>query len=274
MEGFWSPVPVLLAGPCVLESDELNLEVAAGLADLSAQLDLRVIFKGSFDKANRSVPDGHRGPGIDAGLTALARVQKETGLPVLTDVHEAQQVNAVAEVVDALQIPAFLCRQTDLLEAAGKSGLPVNIKRGQWMAPEAMRGAVEKVRRAGGREIVVTERGVFFGYGDLVVDMRSFSRIKSATGCSVFFDATHSVQQPGAGRGGSSGGQREHVPALLCAAAAAGADGFFIETHVRPEAAPSDAATMWPLERLADLVERATAIWRSARREVVECSSR
>ncbi len=273
MDGFWSPAPMLIAGPCVLESDEVNLEIAAGLTELSAQLDLRVIYKGSFDKANRSNPDGHRGPGIDAGLAALARVREETGLPVLTDVHETQQVPVVAGVVDALQIPAFLCRQTELLEAVGKSALPVNIKRGQWMAPEAMKGAVEKVRRAGGQEIVVTERGVCFGYGDFVVDMRSFARIKSATGCSVFFDATHSVQQPGAGPGGSSGGQREHIPALLCAAAAAGADGFFIETHVRPEAAPSDAATMWPLEKLADLVERATAIWRSARREVAECSS-
>jgi 2-dehydro-3-deoxyphosphooctonate aldolase (KDO 8-P synthase) len=258
MMPFWSPA-------CVLEGDEVNLAVADVLAELSTKLGLRVVFKASFDKANRSAPGAARGPGLGRGLEQLARVREHSGLPVLTDVHEAGQVAPVARVVDALQVPAFLCRQTDLLVAAGASGRPVNLKKGQWMAPEDMLGAVEKVRTAGGVDVAVTERGTAFGYGDLVVDMRSFARLRRATSAVVLFDATHSVQQPGRGPDGSSGGSREHVPALLAAAAAAGADGFFLETHPTPASAPSDGASMWPLAGLVELVERAVEVWHAGR---------
>jgi 2-dehydro-3-deoxyphosphooctonate aldolase (KDO 8-P synthase) len=260
------PSPVLVAGPCALEDDGLNLTVGEQLAELAQRLGLRVLYKGSFDKANRSSVDAPRGPGLGAGLEALDRVRSETGLPILTDVHEAAQVPAVAEVVDALQVPAFLCRQTDLLVASGRTNLPVNIKKGQWMTPEGMAGAVAKVRRTGATEIAVTERGTFFGYGDLVVDMRSFVRLRSATGGVILFDATHAVQQPGSGAGGGSGGNREYVSTLLLAASAAGADGFFLETHPQPEMAPSDGATMWPLADLGELVERALEVWEQVRR--------
>ena len=263
---FWDP-PVLIAGPCAVETDDVNSLIAECLGSIASQFSLRVVFKGSFDKANRSQPGSPRGPGLDRGLAGLAHVREVHGLPVITDVHEVWQVTPVAAVVDALQVPAFLCRQTDLLEGVGQSGLPVNIKRGQWMSPEAMGGAVAKVREGGGDAVVVTERGTFFGYGDLVVDMRSFRRIKMATGGHVLFDATHAVQQPGIGVGGTSGGIIDDVPALLHAAAAAGADGFFIETHPRPAAALSDAASQWPLERLEDLIGRVMEVWRVARTE-------
>jgi 2-dehydro-3-deoxyphosphooctonate aldolase (KDO 8-P synthase) len=265
MTGLWSPAPVLMAGPCVVEREDVNLTIAASLAELATKLGLRVVYKASFDKANRSRANARRGPGLDAGIAALARVRDATGLPVMTDVHEPWQVERVAPHVDALQIPAFLCRQTDLLVAAGRSGSPVNIKKGQWMSPEAMAGAVEKVRAGGGFAITVTERGSVFGYGDLVVDMRSFARLRAATGVPAMFDATHATQQPGGGPQGATGGVREHVPVLLKAAAAAGADGFFIETHPTPERAPSDAATMWPLAELPSLVERTLEIWHAAR---------
>ncbi len=277
MSSLFEPLPVLIAGPCVLESDRVNLTVAEVLAALGQRLDLRVVYKGSFDKANRSTPDAPRGPGLEAGLQALVRVREAVGLPVLTDVHEPDQAPRAAQSVDALQVPAFLCRQTDLLEAVGRTGKPVNIKKGQWMAPEAMAGAVAKVERGRSRavpaegarteraDIAVTERGTFFGYGDLVVDMRSFARLKRATGVCVLFDATHSVQQPGRGPQGESGGRREQIPALLLAAAAAGADGFFLETHPDPESSPSDRATVWPLAALGDLVERALEVWHAAR---------
>ena len=256
---------MLVAGPCVVESDAINLAIAAQLAELSTKLGLRVVYKASFDKANRAGVDAPRGPGIEAGLEALARVRAESGLPVLTDVHEPWQAERAAGVVDALQVPAFLCRQSDLLRAVGATGRPVNIKKGQWMSPEAMRGAVEKVRDAGGREVAVTERGTFFGYGDLVVDMRNFRRLTEATGAMVLFDATHAVQQPGRGADGASGGEREHVPRLLLAAAAAGAEGFFLETHPEPETALSDGASMWPLADLAPMVERALDVWHAVR---------
>jgi 2-dehydro-3-deoxyphosphooctonate aldolase (KDO 8-P synthase) len=203
-------------------------------------------------------------------LEQLHRVKEATGLPVLTDVHEPHQAGAVAAVVDALQVPALLSRQTDLLRAAGSVGLPVNVKKGQWMAPEAMRGAVDKVRGAGAREIAVTERGTFFGYGDLVVDPRSFRRLREATLAPVLFDATHAVQQPGRGEHGASGGVRDDVPGLLFAAAGAGVDGFFLETHPQPASAPSDAASMWPLAELEPLVRRAVAVWRAARQGAAE----
>ncbi len=239
--------------------------VADVLARIERDLGIPVCLKASFDKANRSRLAAGRGPGIDEGLRALERARASSGLPVLTDIHEVQHAGAVAEVVDVLQIPAFLCRQTDLLIAAGRTGKPVNVKKGQWMPPEGMRGAVEKVRSSGASEVAVTERGTFFGYGDLVVDMRNFARLRQATGAAVIFDATHSVQQPGQGEAGASGGQREFIPPLLAAAAAAGADGFFLETHPDPERALSDAATQWPLNQMAELVGQTLEIWGRAR---------
>ncbi|HEV8265495.1 MAG TPA: 3-deoxy-8-phosphooctulonate synthase [Gemmatimonadales bacterium] len=257
--------PFLIAGPCVVESDALNLRVGEALAELAAKLGLGVIYKASYDKANRSRLGAARGPGLDAGLRALEKVRAATGLPILTDVHEPGHVPAAAQVADVLQIPAFLCRQTDLLVAAGKAGRPVNVKKGQWMAPEGMRGAVEKVRAGGAPEIAVTERGTFFGYGDLVVDMRSFARLRAACNVPVIFDATHAVQQPGQGTDGASGGAREFIPPLLYAAAAAGADGFFLETHPDPDRAPSDGPNMVPLEQLEGIVSVAVEIWHRIR---------
>ena len=256
----------LIAGPCQLEGDDLNLRVGEHLARLAEHVPGGIIYKASFDKANRSNPGAARGPGLDEGLARLRRVREATGLPVLTDVHLPEQCAAAAEAVDVLQIPAFLCRQTDLLEAAGATGRPVNVKKGQWMHPEGMRGAVDKVRRAGGTSIAVTERGTFFGYGDLVVDMRSFARMRAACGVPVIFDATHSVQQPGRGEGGASGGAREFIPSLTLAALAAGADGLFMETHPDPDCAPSDGPNMVPLAQLDDLVLRAVDVWDRSRR--------
>ena len=257
--------PLLIAGPCVVETDDLNLRVGEALAELAVKLGISVIYKASFDKANRSRLSAPRGPGLETGLRALEKVRSATGLPILTDVHEPAQVTLAARVADVLQIPAFLCRQTDLLVAAGKAGRPVNIKKGQWMAPEEMRGAVEKVRSGGAPEVAVTERGTFFGYGDLVVDMRSFARLRAACNVPVIFDATHSVQQPGQGRDGASGGERSFIPPLLYAAAAAGADGFFLETHPDPARAPSDGPNMVPLEQLPGIVSLAVEIWHRVR---------
>ncbi len=257
----------LIAGPCQLEDDALNLRVGEALARLAEHVPGGIIYKASFDKANRSTIDGVRGPGIDEGLAALARVRQATGLPILTDVHEASQCAAAAQVVDVLQIPAFLCRQTDLLLAAGATGKPVNVKKGQWMQPEGMRGATRKVEAGAAvsgmvpGEIAVTERGTFFGYGDLVVDMRAFARMRDACEVPVIFDGTHSVQRPGMGIGGASGGAREFIPSLTLAAVAAGAQGLFLETHPDPDKAPSDGPNMLPLEALADLVRRAVDIW-------------
>jgi 2-dehydro-3-deoxyphosphooctonate aldolase (KDO 8-P synthase) len=263
----FGPGPFLLAGPCVVEDDRLNLQVGERLAELARRLGIPVTYKASYDKANRARLLAHRGPGMEAGLAALERVRAATGLPILTDVHEVAQVAAAAAVADVLQVPAFLCRQTDLLVAAGSAGKPVNVKKGQWMSPEGMAGSVEKVRSGGGdaAAVAVTERGTFFGYGDLVVDMRNFARLKAACGCPVVFDGTHSVQQPGRGTGGASGGLREHIPALLCAAAAAGADGFFVETHPDPDHAPSDGPNMIPLQDLHDVIARALDVWHAAR---------
>jgi 2-dehydro-3-deoxyphosphooctonate aldolase (KDO 8-P synthase) len=257
--------PFLIAGPCVIEPGDVLLRVAEELARIERDLSIPVCLKASFDKANRSRLRASRGPGLDDGLRALERARAASGLPVLTDIHAVEQALPVAQVVDALQIPAFLCRQTDLLIAAGRTGKPVNIKKGQWLHPEAMRGAAEKVRSAGTTEVAVTERGTFFGYGDLVVDMRNFARLREITGAPVIFDATHAVQQPGQGEAGASGGQREFIPPLLAAAAAAGADGFFVEAHPDPAKAQSDAATQWPLERLAELVGQTLDIWGRAR---------
>ena len=264
----------LIAGPCVLESDTLNLRVGEHLARLAERLPGGIVYKASFDKANRSNAGAARGPGLDEGLAALDRVRRATGLPLLTDVHLPEQCAPAAEVVDVLQIPAFLCRQTDLLVAAGKTGKPVNIKKGQWMHPEGMRGAVDKVRNAPASRtplpasrdsVAVTERGSFFGYGDLVVDMRGFSRIRSACNSPVIFDGTHSVQRPGMGEGGASGGAREHIAALTRAAVAAGADGLFLETHPDPDHAPSDGPNMLHLSSLDTLVGRAVDLWNLCR---------
>ena len=264
----------LIAGPCVLEDDALNLRVGDALAKLAPLVPGGIIFKASFDKANRSNPGAARGPGLDEGLEKLARVRSATGLPVLTDVHLPEQCATVGQVVDVLQIPAFLCRQTDLLHAAGATGRPVNVKKGQWMHPEGMRGAVKKVRQAreapevsaGYSTVATTERGTFFGYGDLVVDMRSFVRLRAATDAPVIFDATHSVQQPGKGADGASGGLRECIPRLTLAAMAAGADGLFLETHPDPDHAPSDGPNMLPLGDLERLIRRAVAVWETVRR--------
>lgn len=260
--------PFLIAGPCVVESDDLNLRVAEALADLGAKLGLPVLYKASYDKANRSRLRAARGPGVERGLRALERVRAATGLPIVTDVHESAQVRDAARVADVLQIPAFLCRQTDLLIAAGGAGRAVNVKKGQWMSPEEMQGAVEKVRSGGAREVAITERGTFFGYGDLVVDMRNFARLRAACGVPIVFDATHSVQQPGQGLEGASGGLREFIPPLLYAAAAAGADGFFLETHPDPDRAPSDGPNMIPLDQLPGIVAVALEVWQRAREAV------
>jgi 2-dehydro-3-deoxyphosphooctonate aldolase (KDO 8-P synthase) len=243
----------LIAGPCVLEDDDLNLRVARALALLSSSLGLPVLFKGSFDKANRSKLDAPRGPGLERGLASLERVKGETGLPVVTDVHEAWQAERVGAVADVLQIPAFLCRQTDLLVAAGETGRAVNVKKGQWMGPEEMAHAVHKVRHSGAADVAVTERGTFFGYGNLVVDMRSFARIREACGAPAIFDGTHSVQRPGRA-GGASGGDPEHIPSLVRAAVAAGCDGLFLETHPDPATAPSDGSNMLSLDHLEALL--------------------
>jgi 2-dehydro-3-deoxyphosphooctonate aldolase (KDO 8-P synthase) len=257
----------LIGGPCAIESEAHALMVAERLRRITDDARVPFVYKSSYDKANRFSLRSYRGPGLREGLRILARVKEVTGLPVLSDVHDVSEVEPAAEVLDVLQVPAFLCRQTDLLLACGRTGKPVNVKKGQWMQPEAMAGALEKVREGGSADVAVTERGTFFGYGDLVVDFRSLARLRSATGAPVIFDATHSVQQPGHGPGGSSGGAREHIPALLGAAASAAVDGFFLETHPDPARAPSDAETQWPLDELEPLLARTLRIWRAAREQ-------
>lgn len=257
----------IIAGPCVVEDDALNIGIANELRKLSSRVPGGIVYKASFDKANRSNRDAARGPGIESGLAALERVKDASGMAVITDVHLPDQCADAARVADALQIPAFLCRQTDLLEAAGATGRAVNVKKGQWLQPEGMRGAVDKVKgQSATSEVAVTERGTFFGYGDLVVDMRNFERMRAATGCPVIFDATHSVQRPGLGAGGSSGGAREFIPPLALAAIAAGADGIFLETHPDPENAPSDGPNMLPLSDLPHLLDRLVATWEAVRK--------
>jgi 2-dehydro-3-deoxyphosphooctonate aldolase (KDO 8-P synthase) len=259
----------LIAGPCVLEDDALNLKVGEYLARLGERVPGGIIYKASFDKANRSNLRAARGPGMDSGLEALRRVRAATGLRTLTDVHQPDQCAAAAQAVDVLQIPAFLCRQTDLLQAAGATGRAVNVKKGQWMHPDGMRGAIDKVRdaapAAARADVAVTERGTFFGYGDLVVDMRSFARLREACDAPVIFDGTHSVQRPGQGAGGASGGAREFIPVLALAAVAAGAQGLFVETHPDPDRAPSDGPNMLPLSELGSLVDRVVDIWARVR---------
>jgi len=244
----------LIAGPCVVESRDLNVDVAGKLKDICAKAGIPFIFKSSYDKANRSSAASFRGPGMAEGLRILAEVKRQVGVPVLTDVHEAADVAEVASVVDVLQTPAFLCRQTDFIQAVAAAGRPVNIKKGQFLAPEDMLQVVRKAKAASGTDnIMVCERGASFGYHNLVSDMRSLA-IMRATGCPVVFDATHSVQLPG-GLGTSSGGQREFVPVLARAAVAAGVAGVFMETHPEPAKALSDGPNAWPLAQMQELLE-------------------
>jgi 2-dehydro-3-deoxyphosphooctonate aldolase (KDO 8-P synthase) len=244
----------LIAGPCVVESEQLQMDVAGQLKEITAELGIPFVFKSSYDKANRSSGKSFRGLGMDKGLEILALVKKETGLPLLTDVHEEDEIAPVAAVVDVLQTPAFLCRQTDFIRAAALSGKPVNIKKGQFLSPREMKNVVDKAKEASGREnILVCERGFSFGYGNLVSDMRSLSIMRN-TGCPVVFDATHSVQLPG-GQGTASGGEREFIPVLARAAVASGISGLFMETHPNPEKALSDGPNAWPLGRMKELLE-------------------
>jgi len=243
----------LIAGPCVIESRELAMETAGQLREITDQLGIPFLYKSSFDKANRTSGRSYRGLGMDAGLAILEEVRKQIGVPVLTDVHDVHEVEPVASVVDMLQTPAFLCRQTNLIQAVGACGKPVNIKKGQFLDPHGMKSVVEKAHAAGGEgRITVCERGVSFGYNNLVVDMRSLA-IMRETGCPVVFDATHSVQLPG-GQGDRSGGERQHVPVLARAAVAAGVSGLFMETHPDPDKALSDGPNAWPLGQMQSLL--------------------
>jgi 2-dehydro-3-deoxyphosphooctonate aldolase (KDO 8-P synthase) len=243
----------LIAGPCVIESREFALETAKRIKEVAEEVGIQVIYKSSFDKAHRTSISSFRGPQIDEGLDILAEVRDVTGLSVLTDVHTAEQVEKVASVVDVLQTPAFLCRQTDLMQAVGACGKPVNIKKGQFLSPPEMKNVAEKALDAGGQgNVMVCERGASFGYNNLVVDMRSLVQMRD-TGCPVVFDATHSVQLPGA-QGNKSGGQREFVPTLAKAAIAVGVSGVFMETHPNPAKALSDGPNAWPLDQLAELL--------------------
>ena len=245
---------LLIAGPCVLQNKELALSIAQALAQINDLDDVNVVFKASFDKANRTSLDAKRGPGIDEGLRMLEDVSKESGLPVTTDLHLPGQAAAVAQVCDLLQIPAFLARQTDLVVSAAETGRPVNVKKGQFMAPEDMRFVVEKARGSGNGGVMLCERGTFFGYGRLVNDMQSLPIMRSL-GVPVVFDATHSVQRPG-GLGGATGGNREMVEPLARAAVAIGIDAIFFETHPEPESSPSDGANMIPLGAFAPMIDR------------------
>ena len=244
---------VLLSGPCVVESEQLQMDVAGKLKEMTGELGIPFIFKSSYDKANRSSGKSFRGPGMEKGLEILAKVKKDLKVPVLTDVHTAEEVPEVAKIVDVLQTPAFLCRQTDFIHAVARGGLPVNIKKGQFLAPSDMKNVVDKAREASGTDnIMVCERGASFGYNNLVSDMRSLAIMRD-TGCPVVFDATHSVQLPG-GQGTSSGGQREFVPVLARAAVATGIAGVFMETHPDPAKALSDGPNAWPLPKMKDLL--------------------
>jgi len=248
----------LIAGTCVVESEQMAIDTAATLKEITADLGIPFIYKSSFDKANRSSPDGFRGPGMEEGLRVLGEVKKQLGLPVLTDVHEDTPMDEVADVVDVLQTPAFLCRQTNFILRTAATGLPVNIKKGQFLSPWEMQNVVDKARSAGNDKILVCERGFSFGYNNLVSDMRSLAILRG-TGCPVVFDATHSVQLPG-GQGNSSGGQREFIPVLARAAVATGVAGLFMETHPDPARALSDGPNAWPLGQMKDLLESLVSI--------------
>ena len=242
----------LIAGPCVVESEQLAVDTAGTLKEITTDLGIPFVFKSSFDKANRSSSASFRGPGIEEGLRVLQEVRSQLQVPVLTDVHEDTPLSEVAEVVDILQTPAFLCRQTNFIVNVARQGLPVNIKKGQFLSPWEMQNVVDKARSAGNDQVLVCERGFSFGYNNLVSDMRSLAILRG-TGCPVVFDATHSVQLPG-GKGATSGGQREFIPVLARAAVAAGVAGLFMETHPRPDQALSDGPNAWPLERMEGLL--------------------
>jgi len=254
----------VIAGPCVIESRDNCLDIAHRLLEIARKTRLGMIFKASFDKANRSSLHSFRGPGLEKGLQVLAEVRRETDLPVITDVHEPAQAAVVSEVVDCLQVPAFLCRQTDLLTACGRTGRPVNIKKGQFISPTEMKNVVEKLRTCDNQKVLLTERGTFFGYNRLVNDMTAIAAMKKL-GCPVVFDATHSTQQPG-GLGNATAGRREMAPILAKAAVAAGANGLFIEVHTHPEKAKSDAASIMPIEWLEDLLKTCKDIFEIVRR--------
>ena len=258
----------LIAGPCVIESAALSQEVAGRLKEITARLKIPYIFKASYDKANRSSRASFRGPGIEAGLKVLEDVRRAIGVPVLTDVHEDTPLAEVASVVDVLQTPAFLCRQTNFILNTASQGKPVNIKKGQFLSPWEMKNVVEKARSTGNEHIMVCERGFSFGYNNLISDMRSLAIMRD-TGCPVVFDATHSVQLPG-GQGSSSGGQREFIPVLARAAVAAGVAGLFMETHPRPHEALSDGPNAWPLARMEPLLTTLVELDRATKRQPFE----
>ena len=243
----------LISGPCVVESEKLTLEIAASLKEMTDRLGIPYIFKASYDKANRSSHDSFRGPGIAEGLRILQKVKDEIGVPVLTDIHEDSPMDEVAEVADVLQTPAFLCRQTNFIQNVAKLGRPVNIKKGQFLAPWDMGNVVNKAKAVGNDHIMVCERGYTFGYNNLVSDMRGLATMRE-TGCPVVFDATHSVQLPG-GQGNASGGERQHVPVLARAAVAAGVSGLFMESHPNPAEALSDGPNSWPVQRMEELLK-------------------
>src|SRR3990167_10218856 len=248
----------LIAGPCVIESEQSAIDTAGELQAITARLNIPFIYKSSFDKANRSSHKSYRGLGMEAGLHILAKVKQTLGIPVLTDVHEDTPIAEVASVVDVMQTPAFLCRQTNFIQRVAQHGIPVNIKKGQFLSPWEMKNVVEKARETGNQQILVCERGVSFGYNNLVSDMRSLVIMRN-TGCPVVFDATHSVQMPG-GLGDKSGGHREFVPVLARAAIAVGVAGIFMETHSNPDAAPSDGPNMWPLSQMETLLIKLQAL--------------
>ena len=252
----------LISGPCMAESKQLCLDVAGKLAEICTRLGIGLVFKASYDKANRSSGDSYRGPGMQDGLAWLAEVKAQIGLPVLSDIHEPSQAAPAAQVLDCLQIPAFLCRQSDLLAAAGATGKAVNIKKGQFMAPLDMSNAVEKIRSAGNTNVLLTERGTSFGYNRLITDFRGIAQMQQFA--PVVFDATHSVQEPG-GLGNVSGGKREYAPTLAYAAMAVGADALFIETHPQPDKAKSDAACQIPLADMEPILQRCLAIYQAAK---------
>lgn len=249
---------LLLAGPCVLESGELALDIAREMKAICSRLGISYVFKASFDKANRTSLSSFRGPGLENGLRQLGRIREEVGVPVVSDIHESNQMEMAADILDLIQIPAFLCRQTDLLVAAAKSGKAINLKKGQFVSPWDMEHAVEKIRDAGCDQLLLTERGASYGYNNLVVDMRSLP-VMRGMGCPVVFDATHSVQLPG-GAGGSSGGQREFIPPLARAAMGAGIDGLFMEVHPDPDKALCDGPNSWPLDQVEPLLRQLLAI--------------
>ncbi len=251
----------LISGPCVIETEEIVFSIASRLKSITEVLEIPFIFKASFDKANRSSIESYRGPGLGKGLDILRRVKEELGIPILTDFHLPSQAEVVAGVADILQIPAFLCRQTDMLVAAAETGKIVNVKKGQFLAPWDMKNAVQKIESTGNRKIILTERGSSFGYNNLVVDFKSFP-VMSAFGYPVLFDATHSVQLPG-GLGKATGGQREFIPVLAKAAAGLGVSGFFFEVHEHPEEALSDGPNLYPLEQFSNLLRKLLNIWRA-----------